>query len=169
MDGERVLPGKAADAPGVGHESGCDAEADNVGKGIELHAEFGGGAGHAGDAAVEGIEKDGKADGFGGAVKLIEATRKRGHTGIVATEQIGHGEHAGKQENPAAEFRATEAAFLERNFLLLEFSHAMSASPPVTDFLPRKLVFACCAVALTLRAAASTRRRWSRPLRGHPV
>src|SRR6267154_3995721 len=40
FDGEGVLAGQAADAPGVGHESRRDAETDYVSEGIKLHAKF---------------------------------------------------------------------------------------------------------------------------------
>src|SRR5258705_3801440 len=76
LDGESVLAGQAAHAPGVGHESRCDAETDYVGEGIELHAKFRARASHARDAAVERIEQDGKTYGFGGAVELVEAAHQ---------------------------------------------------------------------------------------------
>src|SRR5216683_721892 len=62
FDGERVLARQAAHAPGVGHERRRDAETNDIGERVELHTEFGGGTGHAGDTAVEGIEQNGKAD-----------------------------------------------------------------------------------------------------------
>src|SRR6202022_2207765 len=141
----------------VSHERRGDAEADDVGEGVELHAEFGGGAGHAGDAAVERIEEDGEADSFGRAIKLIGAPHEASDHGVIPAEEIRHGEHAGKEKNAAAKLCAAETPFLERNFLLLEFSHLMFASQLVRDFLPRNLVFAR-AIASTLHAAANTQR-----------
>src|SRR5260221_4421552 len=88
LDGESVLPGQAAHAPGVGHERRGDAEADDVGEGVELHAEFGGSAGHAGDAAVERIEEDGEADGFGVAIEFIRAATEGGTTAVEPQEKF---------------------------------------------------------------------------------
>src|SRR6267142_943739 len=76
FDRESVLAGQTANAPGVGHESRCDAETDYVSEGIELHAKFRAGASHARDAAVERIEQDGKTYGFGRAVELVEAAHE---------------------------------------------------------------------------------------------
>ncbi len=117
------MPGQAAHAPGVGHERRGDAEADDVGEGVELDAEFGGSAGHAGHAAVQRIKEDCEADGFGGAIEFFRTAHEGGDHGVVAAEQIRHREHAGQQKNAAAQFCAAQPAFLEGNFLLLEFSH----------------------------------------------
>src|SRR5260370_27106503 len=78
FNGERVLPRQAAHAPGVGHERRGDTEANDVGEGVELHTELGSGAGHAGDATVEGIEENGEADGFSRAIELVCAS----HVGV---------------------------------------------------------------------------------------
>ena len=63
--------GSDAEAPDVGQHAGRDAEGDDVGEGVELTAEVAGGVGDAGDAAVQRVEEDGKADGQGGEVEVV--------------------------------------------------------------------------------------------------
>ena len=60
----------AAKSPSVSKHGRSDAEADDVRERIELHAKFGVGAGHARDAAVEGVEKNGEANGAGSMVEI---------------------------------------------------------------------------------------------------
>ena len=82
-------PGEGAESPGEGEDAGGDAEGDDVGEGIELAAEVAFGVGEAGDAAIEGVERDGEADGDGG---VIEMMRREGG----AFEALGDGEEAGR-------------------------------------------------------------------------
>src|SRR5713101_4845005 len=115
------------------------------------------------DAAVQRIEENGEADGFGGAVKLLVAAHQRGYHGVVAAQELGHGKHAGQEKNAAAQSGAAQTAFLEGNFGLIQVRHVRFASQRQRDF-PRRLVSAR-ASARNWRAAANKPRRLSRPSR----
>src|SRR5258708_6756642 len=56
--------------PLVDENGGRDAEGDHVGEAVELDAELALRLGHAGDAAVEGVEEVAEEDGDGGSVEL---------------------------------------------------------------------------------------------------
>ena len=79
-------------APQVQHDRGRDAEADEVGKRIELGAELAGALEHAGDAPVQGVEDGGDDDGDDRRLPLVlQAEAHRGHAG----RQRQHGEDVG--------------------------------------------------------------------------
>src|SRR6185437_1205676 len=96
------------DSPRIGKKCGSDAEAHDVRERIELLSKLTIGAHGAGDAAVEGIEHDCDADGAGGVIEVTRLAFEGGQYGIVATEKIGHCEHAGEYVNAATQSFATQ-------------------------------------------------------------
>src|ERR1700722_14972409 len=68
--GPRKFGGDLVKSPTPCEQSWCNTEGDHVGQGVELAAKIAGGAGHARDSAVEPIEEDREADGFGGIVEV---------------------------------------------------------------------------------------------------
>src|ERR1700693_3985331 len=62
--------GKILEAPGEGQEARSDAKGDHVGQRIELLAEVAGGFGHARNAPIQSVKRDGEADGQGGIVEM---------------------------------------------------------------------------------------------------
>ncbi len=72
-------------APGIGENGRGKAEADHVGERIHLAAEIAGGVGHARDAAIEAIEKNGGPNSLRGYAEMI----------------VGAGHARGNQQRPA--------------------------------------------------------------------
>src|SRR5580704_18155184 len=115
--GEATNPGKFAElvisladethdgavAPGVGKNGWGDAEADDIGERIELHAKFGVGAGQASDTAIERVKENGQANRFRGVIEVFASTNQRSHGGVIAAEEIGDGKQAGQKKNAAPE------------------------------------------------------------------
>src|ERR1035438_9843952 len=62
--------GQHVKTPHPREQGGSDTEGDDVGEGIKFFAEIALGVGHAGDAAVEAIEKHGKADCHRGEIQM---------------------------------------------------------------------------------------------------
>jgi len=122
--GFRWKVGDAADSPGKRENGGRDAKANDVGERVELHAEFGVGAGHAGDATVERIENDSDADGFGRVVEVLGSAHQGSDDGVVSAKKIRGSHHCGKQEDAAAEsgLDACATAF-DGDFVLIDVSH----------------------------------------------
>src|SRR5215472_11677346 len=114
----------AADAPGKGENGRRYAKADDVGQRVELHAEFGVGAGHAGDATVERVENDGDSDGLGGVVEVLGSSHQRSDHRVVSAKQIRGSHHRGKKEDAAAQpgLDACAAPF-EGDLVLIDVSH----------------------------------------------
>ncbi len=78
-------------APGEGEETGSDAKGDDVGERVELLAELTGGFGHASNAAINGIEWDGEANGQCGIVempRLLHRSLQALRNGVVAGRDI---------------------------------------------------------------------------------
>ena len=62
--------GKHVEAPHPGEQRGSDAERDHVGKRVEFPAEIAFCVGHAGDAAIEAVEKNREPDGHGSEIEM---------------------------------------------------------------------------------------------------
>ena len=62
--------GEKVEAPDQGQQAGRYAEGDGVGKRIQFLAKLAGGVGHAGDAAIQRIEGNGKQDGHSRPVEV---------------------------------------------------------------------------------------------------
>ncbi len=67
-------------SPHKGQQAGRNAESDHVGQRIELAAKIGHRVGHARDAPVKRIKRDGKENGDRGPVKV--------HLGIVVRDGV---------------------------------------------------------------------------------
>ena len=70
VKGIRGFRGNGPDSPEVGQYRRSQAESDHIGQGIDLHAEFAAGVGHASNPAVQSIEDHRKADCNGSQVEL---------------------------------------------------------------------------------------------------
>ena len=81
--------GKRLKAPGIGQQTGSDTKGNHVGQRIEFLAEVAGGFGHARDAAIEGVKRDGKADGQGGIVEMARLLHR-------SLQTLRNGEVAGR-------------------------------------------------------------------------
>src|SRR6267142_1365387 len=125
----------AVKAPRIGEDGWGDAEADDVRERIKLHAEFRVRAGEAGDAAVEGIEKNGEADGARGVVEVVEVSCRSGKTvecgndGVITAKKIRGGEHRGQKKNAATQFGVAEAALSEGDIALIHVSYHQPERP----------------------------------------
>ena len=75
-----------------------DAEGDEVGERVVLHAEFGFGVGEAGDAAVAAVEDHGDEDEDGGEGEAPAAVNRR-KDGVEAAKERGGGEEVGQDVN----------------------------------------------------------------------
>src|ERR1700678_33481 len=86
--------GKGLKSPGVSEEAGSDSEGNDIGQRIKLLAKFAGGFGHARDAAIERVKRDGEADGQGGPVempRLLHRTLQTLSDGVVAGSDVARG------------------------------------------------------------------------------
>ena len=84
--------------PLVDDDSGGDAEGDEVGERVVLHAEFGFGMGEAGDAAVAAVEDHRHEDEDGGEGEAAAAVNG-GENGVEAAKERGGGKEVGQNVN----------------------------------------------------------------------
>src|ERR1700760_1259134 len=92
-----------AEAPAVRKNAGCDAEGDHIRERVQLLTKVAGGIGHAGDASVERVKRNGKEDGERGIVEVpglqprtLQALRDRivARSDIAGSKERGQHEHA---------------------------------------------------------------------------
>jgi hypothetical protein len=58
-------------APGEGQDAGGDTKGNDVGQRIQFLAKLAGRLGHARDAAIQGVKRDGEADRQGGVIEMV--------------------------------------------------------------------------------------------------
>src|SRR5258708_19027313 len=115
----------AANSPRICEHRGSNSETHYVSQRLELHAEFGVGAGHTGDTAIQRIENDGDANGLCSVVKIVRSPHERGNHRVVPAKQISGSHRRRQQKNSTTQpgLRAMSATFVW-NFLLIEDRHA---------------------------------------------
>lgn len=107
--------------PGVGHHCRRDAKTDNVSERIELQTKLRARAGHAGHAAIQGIEDNGKPDRDRGVVKVVPCAQQSGDDRVVSAKKIRRSEQAGQQKNPAPQPGAGAYVVPEMEFRAARF------------------------------------------------
>lgn len=101
--------------PHVRKNRRCYTEGDGIGQRIELFAELAGGVGHSGDAAVEAIEENGKADGTGGEVKVptlaVDHTRNGLRNRVISRSDVYRRKQRRQDEHALAHSLAAADVF----------------------------------------------------------